>query len=269
MDTERKWEAIAPRAFTANGGQFGTVTVASTVGFKVKQNVIIKGDSLLDLVNLEVKSVLSETLLEVGKKGDIQDRFDLTAYTLAANATIEAPKQDRSKIDIKEHERAVYAEEPIMAKRVIPVDRIGNYFHEGNPFPVKVNGITIENIDVALSHNGEKPQPNNGDTVAIGNNKTGADSHLLEVYPSKDIDIRRQGTTVNQKIANALRCMDDKLVAYTWGEINGVRRVTKIEWTSAALDAQEGSTIKLTRTFTYQGVDPFDLVSTADALSVI
>ena len=137
MNTERKWAAIAPLAFTADGGECGQVTLASTVGFKVKQTVFIKGDPLPDL-QLEVKAVQSDTVLEVGAKGNIQDRQDLTLYTTAANSTIEAPRQDRPSIPQKEYERAVYEEEPTMAKRVVPVDKQGNLIDECNPNPVAV-----------------------------------------------------------------------------------------------------------------------------------
>lgn len=137
MDTERKWEAIAPRVLTSDGGAYGQVDIASTVGFKVKQKVLIKSNTNITLT-LEVKQVQSDTRLIVGPQGKINLTSDLTGYLVADSATIEARIQDRSNIDIKQHERAVYAEEPIMAKRVIPVDRIGKYFSTLNPFPVQV-----------------------------------------------------------------------------------------------------------------------------------
>lgn len=178
MDTERKWAAITPKAFTATGGQYGQISIASTVGFKVKQKVQIKGASLLTL-QLEIKAVNSDTSLEVGPVGKITERTDLTAYI--AGSTIEAPRQDRPSIDIKEHERFVYAEEPIMAKRVIPVDRFGNYFHTGNPIPVQLSdgsiniGVVEANLEVHSTHLDDSPVAGRvHDSIRIGDGVTQA-----------------------------------------------------------------------------------------------
>ena len=163
MLTERKWAAIAPQAFTANGTQYGVITVASTLDYRVKQKVIIKGDSLLTLTELEVKEVISETQLAVGKLGNITERFDLSAYTTAANSTLEAPRQDRSKINPDVYNRVIFEEEPILANRNILVDRFGRHYHTANPLPVQLSdgainiGTVQANIEVHSTHLDDSP----------------------------------------------------------------------------------------------------------------
>ena len=264
--TERKWLAISPRPFTADGGKDGEVTLTSTLDFKVKQIVNIRSGTQSS-IRLEVKRVLSLTVMLVGpKSNDIGATSDLTAYLTADGATIRAPEQGRASIPPTQHENAVYAEEPIIAKRVIQVDEEGNYYNDQNPFPIDIQTVTIPSIDVALTHRENfTPSSNDADSVRIGNGVAG---RTLEIYPNKDIDIRRIGTTINEKLKTALLCMEDVIRALTWAEINGVRKITKIEWTSSALDTQESGTIKLTRNFTYQGIDPFDLTSINDVLTV-
>ena len=161
MAIEKKWESIPVRLFVANGGTEGQVTLQSTIDFKVKQRVIIKGLSVPDL-HLEVKRVVSETILWVGKPGDIDFRENLSSY-LASTSTIEAHEQPRNAIPDKEYERAVYAEEPIVAKRNILVDRLGRYFHSLNPFPsltiFKRNGIPTEVSEDTVDPSNNRPLP--------------------------------------------------------------------------------------------------------------
>ena len=138
MLTERKWDSIPPRAFALDGGADGSVFLASTKNFKVKQKVAISAIGLPSL-SLEVKKVISPTQLVVGPfSSKMSDKTDLSLYTLLTNPTIRAEEQDRSGIPTEQHERAVYAEEPIIAKRVILVDEIGQYFNETNAIPVNV-----------------------------------------------------------------------------------------------------------------------------------
>jgi len=265
--TERLWLAISPRPFTADGGQYGQVTLTSTLDFKVKQTVNLRS-STQDSIKLEVKRIDSLTSMIVGPKtSDIDARTDLTAYLTADGADIRAPKQGRAAIPPLQWQNAVYAEEPMIAIRTAGVDEQGNYWSKTNPFPIDIQTVTIPTIDVAMTHRESyTPTADDADSVRIGNGITG---RTLEIYPNKDIDIRRVGTTAREKLTNALKCMDDKIVAYTWSEINGVRRVATIIWTSANLNTNEGSTVTLTRTFTYQGVDPFDLTNHTDVLTVV
>jgi len=138
MAIEKRWEAIAPRLFTSNGGIEGQITLNSTIGFKVKQQVILKSSSQPGTI-LEVKRVVSKTLMFVGKPGNINDRQNISAYLVADGASVEALEQPRANIHIQEHENAVYAEEPIVAKRSILVDELGNYYNDQNPIPIKID----------------------------------------------------------------------------------------------------------------------------------
>lgn len=143
MAFEKRWEAVSPRLFTANGGTDGLVTVADTTLFFVKQAVTLSDDNSLDLM-LEVKAVTSATTLFVGpRRTPLRDISDISDYTTAQNATIRAPEQPRPSIPEKEHERAAYAEEPIVAKRSILVDKLGEYFDDDNPFMVAMIGAAV------------------------------------------------------------------------------------------------------------------------------
>lgn len=136
MAIEKRWAQVNPAAFTSNGTSEGVITLASTSGLYVKQEVIVKATSQTDLL-LEVKRILSKTQLKVGpRKQNLNSYTDLSNYTTAASATIEAPEQPRPSIPAIEHERAVYQEEPVVAKRVFPVDELGNPWNEDNPLPV-------------------------------------------------------------------------------------------------------------------------------------
>jgi hypothetical protein len=155
MAVERKLAEIGPLLFTSNGTTSGVVTVADTKGFKVKARVTISATSLPNL-NLEIKRVLSKTQLIVGAPGNILFKTDISLYTVALNSTIHQPEQDRPGIPTEQHERAVYEEEPTLAKRVFIVDEYGNPYDIDNPFPTtsagegsskpNMHGLTLLNI---------------------------------------------------------------------------------------------------------------------------
>ena len=86
---------------------------------------------------------------------------------------------------------------------------------------------------------------------------------------TKKTNIVGIGVEDGERIKNRLLCMHDLKRALTWDEIDGVRRVTNIVFTSVALDADLNKTIDLERVFAYQTADPFDLVSIEDTLTVV
>jgi len=148
MAIERFYNQIGPVLFTADGAADGTVTLVSTHGFKVKMAVVIKTDTI-DEARFEVKRVLSDTQMIIGPEGKpIHSRSDLSLYLLADNAVVTAPFQERPKIPPADYERAVYEEEPVVAKRVFPVDEFGNPYNDENAFPVKVEGIGEISVDI-------------------------------------------------------------------------------------------------------------------------
>lgn len=151
MAIERKWAAVPATAFTADGTQFGIVTVADTIGFKVKQLVILKQPSL-GPTELQVKYVISNTQLVVGpgdNKVGPQYFQSIVGYTVAGGAVISAVVQDKSQIPDKDHYLAVYETDPIVADRSILVDPYGNFYDENNPFPAMFSGsVSIGAVEI-------------------------------------------------------------------------------------------------------------------------
>ena len=116
-------------------------------------------------------------------------------------------------------------------------------------------------IEVALSHlAGFDGVP---DSVRIGNG-----IYELNINPDGSINISEIGVTEDERVKRRLMCAPDLDKAFTWAEIDGVRRVTEIVFTSSDLNADLGQTVVLTRSFTYQGSDPFDLINITDDLDI-
>lgn len=143
MAIEKKWEAVPSRQLTLNGGSEGQVTLASTSGFKVKQEVVLTSNSQ-PAISLEVKRVVSKTQLLVGKPGDIKDRLNISTYTVNDQAAIYAKEQARPKISEGDALRASFAEEPASALRSHLVDEVGRSFSDSNPVPVKLDSDSIQ-----------------------------------------------------------------------------------------------------------------------------
>lgn len=150
MFIEKKWLRVPPRIFTADGTSTGVVSVPTVRGFYVKQHVALKGTSL-PTIKLQIKRILSDTKILVGPiNGKITDYSDVSAYTVAAVSSIEAEEQGRNEIPVVDRERAVYAEEPIVAKRNVLVDDTGDYYNESNRLPtsgVQINTLTPFEFD--------------------------------------------------------------------------------------------------------------------------
>ena len=125
MAFEKNWAGIPAQSFIADGSSQGEILLLSTDGFFVKMDVNVVS-STQPVLNLEVKRVLSPTLLVVGPKGSIELRSDLSAYHSADNASIGANQQRRPTIPIQELQRAVYQEEPAVALRTMDVDPHGD-----------------------------------------------------------------------------------------------------------------------------------------------
>jgi hypothetical protein len=140
MARERFYDKIEPVSFTADGKEDGTIFVEDTACFKVKRVVFLKADGGL-YKRLQVKRVLSNTEMVVGPitKGgqSLKKVEDVSDFTVALNAYIESPAQERPSIPPADYERAVYEEEPTVAKRVFPVDKYGKNYDKVNRFPVE------------------------------------------------------------------------------------------------------------------------------------
>lgn len=142
MAIERFWEEQGPVSFTADGGENGLITLSSVLCFKVRQQVRITaiGEPTL---SLEVKRVISPTQLYVGaiksnprENHNLKKRTDLSAYTVAKLASIHATEQPKPRIKPEDIIQAAYEQEPTLAHRVFPVDKVGRPYTSDNPFPV-------------------------------------------------------------------------------------------------------------------------------------
>jgi hypothetical protein len=163
MAIERVWKQIKAIPFVADGTQGGIVTVEDTKHFKVKMAVVLKADGI-EPKRYEIKRVLSNSQLILGpEKEPIQKRSDISIYTVALNSTIEAPEQERPKIPPADYERATYEEEPVVAKRVIPVNRYGELNSPDNPLYAQLTdgeiniGTVNAELEVQLSHKDNFP----------------------------------------------------------------------------------------------------------------
>lgn len=150
---EKRLKSVPPQSFAADGTANGKITLANASTYKVKQQVFISANGLPNL-ELEVKHVESDTVLFVGpRNGSINTREDLSAYTTTLNAKIGANEQKRPSVPFEEINRAVYEEEPTVALRTIPVDRLGNPYTLNNPQKVSFNAEdSFGRVKIAAPH---------------------------------------------------------------------------------------------------------------------
>lgn len=147
---EKEWLAVAPQLFTVNGSPNGLITVADTLGFKVKAEVVIQATALPNLT-VEVKRVLSKTQMYVGAKNKgINDRsVNLSQYTVAAGAFVYQDQQPRNTVSPADIIQAVYDQEPGVRIMVGLADSYGNAISESNPLPVAFDGtVSIGEVEV-------------------------------------------------------------------------------------------------------------------------
>lgn len=137
---EKRFIAVPPQLFTANGGADGSLKVVYSGFFKVKQKIIISATSQINQ-ELEIKRITDINTIYVGPVGPIDKRTDISAFTVAAGAAIFANEQVRPSIPFEESTRAVYEEEPVVAYRVIPVDQ------NGNTINVSEDGLVPQEFD--------------------------------------------------------------------------------------------------------------------------
>lgn len=154
---EGKLDAVPPQLFTVNGSNVGLVTVADTAGFRIKQVAFLLATALPALP-VQIKRVLSPTQLICGR---IDNKIaswiplDISAYTVAATASIGAEQQNKNNIPDADHYRAIYESDPVCGDRVINVDKHGQFYDVDNPLPVEVSGITIPPIEVAIDQSND------------------------------------------------------------------------------------------------------------------
>ena len=157
---EKRFYAVPPQAFTANGTVSGVITIAANACtlFKVKQKVWLSANTL-PIILLEIKEIDSDDNIQVGpipgtlnipgSNTGISARTDISAYTVALGAAIFADEQKRPAIDNIEIVRATYEEEPTVAVRSIMVDPCGNLVSADNPLPVSFDGtLTVGDVTI-------------------------------------------------------------------------------------------------------------------------
>jgi len=197
MAIEKRWAAVAPVAFTASGTAQGRISVTSTRGFRVKMDVVLLHPTLPSL-ELEIKKVTGRTTLYLGPKNTRINDFSVDLSSYDNQTSIYANEQPRPSIPFQEFERAVYEEEPVVAKRVIPVDEFGSPYHSDNPLPVQlsdgsVNIGTVEaNVEVQLTHKDNDPElSKKHDSVRIGD---GTDE--LEIRENGSVNVNTMNSLV-------------------------------------------------------------------------
>lgn len=163
MAIEKKLPDIAPHAFIADGNQFGVILLQKTIGFKVKQQVVL-GSSTQPNIVLEVKRVYPSKMI-VGPKGPspgktwLQNTKDISTYLVVDGAYVYAAEQDKSTIRPDDIIQAVYEQEPAVAIRTIFVDANGDLYGEGNPLPIAFDGtVAVGNVTI---------QDDNGHELAV------------------------------------------------------------------------------------------------------
>jgi hypothetical protein len=171
MAMERKLTTVAPVLFTADGTQFGLVTVADTIGFYVKGYAFISSDAQ-PVTQVQIQVVLSSTQMVVGKVGTtpaVNNFVNISAYTVADGASIGFPEQDKNKIKPDDIQQAIYAADPIVADRVIQVDPYGNFYTEDNPLPTTATfsgTISVGAVEVKGT-NGNYLEPNSDGSINV------------------------------------------------------------------------------------------------------
>ena len=125
---EKSLIAVPAQVFTADGDINGNIFIVDTTLFKVGQIVIVSAIGQVNL-QLEVKRINSVTNMVVGPAtGNQLDVIDISAYTVASSAYVLAFEQNRPLIPIDQITRYTYEEEPVVANRVILVDKLGSAF---------------------------------------------------------------------------------------------------------------------------------------------
>lgn len=228
MAIEQKWPAVPPQLFTANGTQFGIITVLTTKGFKVKQKVALSNTALLN-GQFRVIRVLSETQLKVGLVNPPQGAWfkgeDVTAWTLVGGAYIYAEEQDKAKLKPEDIIQAVYDQEPTVGLRNVLVDQFGDYFDS----VVDINGIKRLAVDAAVSITGvtvnldafTKNPPDNA--IAVGTEdgtKTGV-KHALKVASNGLLQVQDPAADAS------LSSIDGKLIDLNTTPVKTIQVFTK------------------------------------------
>ena len=136
--TERRIYAVPSTLLTSNGTNKGELQVADTSDWRVGQVVILTSSTQSNL-ELKIKRILPDKItMFVGPKNkNIHVRTDISDFLIVDGASLHANEQERPSVPEQEVERATYEEEPVIARRVIIVDKWGDKIDEDNPITTK------------------------------------------------------------------------------------------------------------------------------------
>lgn len=212
MAFERKWAAVPPQLFTADGTAFGLITIADTAGFKVKQSAYLSNTANAKLA-IQVKRVLSSTQLIVAIIDNAKMSnwlpLNIVAWTVTSGASISAEEQDKNNIPEVDHYKAIYEADPTVADRVVNVDEYGGFYGSANPLPVSITGtfpVTVRRLT---------DKPNDGtpddlpDAIQIGDG-----TNRLSVNPDGSINVVAESSGSVKNLVN------------TYNEVNSVPSAT-------------------------------------------
>jgi len=191
--TEKRLLAVPPQALTVDGTTGGVVVIAESAFFRVGQDVILKsGNPAVSDLHLRIKRVINNSAIYLGdREKGIGHRVDVSAFTVADGATIESIEQKRPPVPEQEVERLTYEEEPVIARRVILVDKYGQKYETDNPLPVQLSDGSIDigtvnaELEVQLSHQDNVPDAGDiADSVQVGDG-----TEILEINPDGSINV--------------------------------------------------------------------------------
>lgn len=150
MALEKRWTLVPPRPLVSNGSVDGGISVATSIGFFVKQLVILSSGTQ-PAIQFQVKRVVGNVVYVGDPNKDIFQRSDVSAYLVSSAAAISALEQLRATIPPDDATRAVFQEEPVVALRTIQIDSYGVPFGSPeNPIAVDLQGGSIELGDVGI-----------------------------------------------------------------------------------------------------------------------
>ncbi len=236
---EKSWLNVPPQAFTADGFADGRIQIDDTSGFFVKQRVFVVSDTQ-PKIELEIKFVSDEANIYVGPlDAKLGGRYDLTAYTMADNATVSAPPQQKSIPISDEVIKAVYQQEPAVALRSALVDKYGRSIDS----TLDSNGLRRLAVDCSLTLAGgltveldalSPPTQANPDNVLIAGSQDGTKSGTkgaIRVNTDNRLEVVALPGGVNvpfDAIATSYPTPETELYEYFVGGLSGalVRSIT-------------------------------------------
>lgn len=152
---EKRFKAVAPQLLTSNGTVNGQVTVADASLYKVKSVVSLQNASV-GAQQFQVQRITDIHTIFLGPLNSsniVNDRSDVSAWTTALGSFVFSAEQQRTLVPEEQIERWTYEEEPVVARRVILVDKVGDKYSDTNPLPVAFDG-TISIGDVSIVDDG-------------------------------------------------------------------------------------------------------------------